>query len=691
MAVLLCSTIRNTFAQFILDSIEGREIQLEDFIEQSGKDEFDDDTYLEDLDLVAGAKLNINFASAEELEALGLLSDIQIKNILYYREHFGGLKSKYELLGIQELTMTDIRKILPYLKFAAEPDPPKPLKLQFQEGRHQLFLRYQQIIEKKLGFAAPKRNSDGSLSSRYLGLPARLYARYRFQYSTDLSIGLTVEQDAGEPFRHPSQVIGFDYLSGHFFLKNRGMIKRLVVGDYEVNLGQGLFFHQSYSGGKTSLVHKVKKRRMPFKPHTSANEAAYARGAAVELGLSPNWNIVAFASFRKIDANIRLATDTLFSEENTNSSFSSIQSSGLHRTASELGDKGTIRQGIAGGSLTYSNARVRIAANSAWTALSAPLKRTVRPDNQFNFNGDRLLNAGVDYHVLFRKISVFGELAFSDNGGWGLISGSDFRLPGSIRLTLVHRYYARHYHTLHAGSFGESSTPVNENGLFLGITCSPFKFAEWAFYIDMYRHPWLRYGIDAPSGGIDIQSLFTYRPKQHISLQVRGKYERKQENAPDNETAIDYLVPTVKGSFRISFSCQPTAGLMLKSRLEAVSYCDGVNKASRGMTMMQDIIYSFRKIPLTVYGRYILFQTDSYDARIYAYENDLLYVFSVPAYYGRGSRYYLMARIKASRHVHFWLRWSQTIWTDRETVSSGLEQIDGNTRSEIKLQMRIRF
>jgi hypothetical protein len=319
------------------------------------------------------------------------------------------------------------------------------------------------------------------------------------------------------------------------------------------------------------------------------------------------------------------------------------------------------------------------------------LERSAQLYNQYDFNGDRLINASLDYQYLNRNMSLFGEVAFSQNGGWGMLNGADFHLPGGTDLTIVHRYYAKDFQTLYAEAFGEGSRPVNEHGLYVGLTFSPFKYAEWSNYVDLYQHPWLRFGIDAPSRGIDMLSMFTYRPKRSITLQVRGRYERKQENAPDNDTQIDYLVPTVKSNFRIGFTYLPNYQLTLKSRVEFAWYNDGVNKTSKGIMVYQDINYRFRKIPLTLYGRYALFQTDTYDSRIYAYESDLLYVFSVPAYYGRGSRYYLMASIRASRNFSFWVRWSQTIWTDRQIVSSGLEEIMNNTKSEIKVQMRIKF
>jgi len=668
-------------------SIDGN--TLEDIIEQNDSEEFDDDTYLEDLLQARSNKLNINLATWEELEELGLLNDIQIRNIIYYREYFGTFKSPYELLGIEELTYEEVERLLPYLVFGETAARAKPLKEMFRDGKHTTFLRYQQVIEEKKGFTPPDTSSDGSLSSRYLGIKPRFYSRYRFQYGTDLSIGVTAEQDPGEPFKHPKQKIGVDYLSGHFFIKNRGVIKRLVVGDYEVNFGQGLFLNQSYGSRKTSEVHNIKKRRIPFKPHTSANEVEFSRGLAIELQLAESWSIALFGSYRKIDGNATLVDSTL--DAIGISSFSSIQTSGLHRTESELEDKAIIGTGSTGATIAYSGQKVRLAANASYFKFASPLERDLQLYNQFDFNGDQLINASLDYQYLNKNMSLFGEIAFSDNGGWGMLNGGNFHLPNSVKLTLAHRYYAKDYQTLFAEAFAEGSRPVNENGLYFGLSFSPFKYAEWKSYVDVYKHPWLRFGVDGPSYGVDMLSMFTYRPRYDMTFYVRGRFERKLDNAPDNETATDYLVSTVKSNFRLNYTYRPDYNLSLQTRLEFSWFNDGVNETAKGFMFMQDIKYSFDRIPLTLYGRYALYQTDTYDARIYAYESDLLYVFSVPAYYGRGSRYYLMAKIRANRHLHFWVRWSQSIWTDRQTVSSGLEEIGNNTKSEIKVQALIKF
>ncbi|MFO8022405.1 MAG: helix-hairpin-helix domain-containing protein, partial [Perlabentimonas sp.] len=77
--------------------------------------------------------------------------------------------------------------------------------------------------------------------------------------------------------------------------------------------------------------------------------------------------------------------------------------------------------------------------------------------------------------------------------------------------------------------------------------------------------------------------------------------------------------------------------------------------------------------------------------RIYAYENDVLYYFSIPAYYSRGTRAYLLAKYSFGRRMDIWFRIAQTYFADQDQLGSGLAQIDGSTRSDVRVQVRLKF
>ncbi len=93
--------------------------------------------------------------------------------------------------------------------------------------------------------------------------------------------------------------------------------------------------------------------------------------------------------------------------------------------------------------------------------------------------------------------------------------------------------------------------------------------------------------------------------------------------------------------------------------------------------------------PFQVTARYAIFDTEDYDNRQYAYENDVLLAYSMPAYNGTGVRKLLMIEYKMNRYISFWLRYSTIRYPYEEKTGSGLDTIDGNTRNDVKFQMRI--
>jgi hypothetical protein len=70
----------------------------------------------------------------------------------------------------------------------------------------------------------------------------------------------------------------------------------------------------------------------------------------------------------------------------------------------------------------------------------------------------------------------------------------------------------------------------------------------------------------------------------------------------------------------------------------------------------------------------------------------MLSSFSIPAYYGRGSRFYILLDYTITRKIEIWIRYGQTFYDDRTIISPGsLNEIDGNTKTEIKVQVKFKF
>ena len=89
--------------------------------------------------------------------------------------------------------------------------------------------------------------------------------------------------------------------------------------------------------------------------------------------------------------------------------------------------------------------------------------------------------------------------------------------------------------------------------------------------------------------------------------------------------------------------------------------------------------------------RLLYFETDSYNSRLYAYENDVLYGFSIPAFFDKGFRYYTNVNYDVSKKLSIWLRLARTTYLNRQTVGSGLDEIAGNSRTECRVQILWKF
>ncbi|MBP7613927.1 MAG: helix-hairpin-helix domain-containing protein, partial [Paludibacter sp.] len=107
---------------------------------------------------------------------------------------------------------------------------------------------------------------------------------------------------------------------------------------------------------------------------------------------------------------------------------------------------------------------------------------------------------------------------------------------------------------------------------------------------------------------------------------------------------------------------------------------------------LQDVTYAFEKIPLKFDLRYMMFDAADYENRFYTYEKDVLYAFSIPSFYGQGSRFYCNMRYELSDNFSLWFKFSQTIYADgRETIGTGLEMSKGNRRSDFRVMLKWNF
>lgn len=652
------------------------DIELENALETLAMEEdqiTEDDALWQRLKEFTKHPLNLNTATAQDLKTFLFLNDLQIQSFLQYRRLLGRLISIYELQAIPLWDIKTITKILPYVEvnkghaYATSYNFRDLLK----EGDVHFLLRYKRNIEKQRGY----KPIDSLGHTHYLGHPNALYWRLQYKFQQHYNIGITGESDAGEPFSGSGQK-GFDFYSFHFYIENGKLFNALAIGDYKINFGQGLINKQGLSFGKTGMVMMTSRSGQAIRPHTSAMEYGFYRGMALNLG-KKHFTTTLFFSKKPEDAN-------LLSEDTSYSYFHGLQHSGYHRSLTELEDKSSIKMWSSGGNIRYNFGKGHVAFNVVYHHFSDSIKRSGQLYQRFNPEGTSMMNASIDYALFLNKLYFFGETATDKKGALATINGILMSVDRHVDLSLLYRNYSRRYTSLYAQAFGESSRPQNESGFYGGIVIRPATHWQINAYSDFFKSPWLRYRVDAPSSGKEHFLQVNFTPSKKLQAYVRYRYKQKPINVL-KEDPLAEIVNTRKQNVRLFLQWKLSEYFRIRDQAEWVRFQEGQEKPEQGYMLYQNVRWKTNR---AWSGNFRLgyFHTDNYDTRLYAFENNVRYAYSIPSFYGKGVRAYINLRVNIGKKISLWTKIARTWYFDRTTVGSGWNEIAGNKRTKVILE-----
>ncbi len=685
--IILILLFSNNIRVVAQDVPQELQLILEQFLEEQELDEFDVSDIIIRLQSFQENPLNINKADYDDLKDLILLTDIQIQNILSHRAKYGELIRLEELQVIPGIDLETIKRIRPYISIK---DPNKfqnSISRMMREGRNEVFTKFRTILEDQKGF---QPNSEGI--TPYAGNSHRYFVRYRHNYENRFRYGITLEKDPGEEFFQGSNRQGFDYTTAHVYLKDySNFLKDIVVGDFSFSMGQGLIEHNDFGSGKSSWVTSIKKGGRAFKPYNSVNENDYFRGIGATIRPLKHFELSLMGSFKNIDATVIDPPEGIFVEpDNLDLEVSSIRIDGFHRTESEIKNKRAIRNLQTGGILKYTRKNYHIALNYLYTDFAAKFQPNTNLYRKFQDIPSQLHNISGDYSLRIKNWHFFGEAATNDGTQWAQLHGLLLGLDKTISAALLYRDYSPGYIAISPNAFGESFSIQNEKGMYVGLEIRPVYAWKFSVYGDIWENPWLRFQIDRPSDGKEFLARLDYIIKRKLNIYTQYSYEVKERNFNPTDTGTNGLANTNRHRVRMHLSYKVNKELELRSRLELSMFEQGGGN-SRGMLLYQDFIYKPIASPFRLSARYAIFDTDDFNTRIYAYENDILYEFFIPSFANKGSRFYINLRYDATRWLTAELRYARTQFENIDVISSGNNQINGNIQSEVKAQLVFRF
>jgi hypothetical protein len=644
------------------------------------EEDFDSDDYYIDLVHRLENPLPLNNAGRDELISLRFLSLPEVEAILRYRKLFGDFISIFELQAVEGLRDENLKRLV-YFVHVDEDHILKKLQAKnfYRTGKHEVFKKYKRILEQEAGFSPDNR--------KYAGSPDQLYLRYTYRYGSRISYGFTAEKDPGEEFFKGSQPYGFDYFSAHFFATDIGRIKKISAGDYQLQFGQGLVMWSGLAFGKGADVINIAKNARGILPYRSTDENRFFRGFAATYSVLPKLDASVFASLKMIDAGI-FPADTM---DDADFYISSFQLSGLHRTAGEIEKRKNLQEDVFGGDLTYRFSRVSVGVTTVFQKYSHPIAPSGSLYKIHNFSGNSINNTGFNFNYFTGNTFFFSEIAINSQRATAGIGGVLMSLHKNVDIGLLFRSYSPAYHANFSNAFRESGSVNNENGIYQSLSLRlPGRFTFKA-YADHFSFPWLQYLVDAPSNGYDYLADLNYRRSKNFEMYWRYRQRSKEKNSSEIVSQTKTPVKTLQQNFRYHVNYQLSHEITLKSRMEWSSFSSGLSEPQKGFLMYQDIKWCPKRKPYSFSGRYAVFDVENYYARIYTFESDVLYAFSVPFFQDEGVRYYLMAKYRVNRKTDFWLRLARTTLTDKEFFGSGNSRIDSNKKTEIKGQIRFRI
>ena len=640
----LCSVSYSVFGQE--KNLSNEIIEIAEELAAGENDQEAINIYIEQLHELTENPVKINSADESEMSRLFFLTDFQAKALEDYIRRSGNIVSAFELASIPGFDRPTAEMMIPFIDLS---DNHTGIT---DTVRFRSTLLSNYIIK-------PGEKDTSCLGSSY-----KLLSKYRFTAGR-FSGGFTTEKDQGEKL--------FDFVSGYLAFSGKGIIKKIIAGDFSARFGQGTGINTGIRTGLSLTAPGYMAARNEIRPYTSTDENNFFRGVAALLSFRKA-GMTIFYSNNRIDATTSYSQDSavIFTER--------FYETGLHNTSSLMLKKDAVTEISYGINLTCNFRYLKAGFSWSESRYSLPVIPDIsEPENIYDFTGAINRIFSVHYNSLINRILFYGEFSFNYPEKYAFVQGATLRPSDRLTVNFLYRNYSPGYASFHGNGPGINSSDSNEKGFLGNFTFEAAKHLFISAGCDVSHFPWLKYGCSFPSSARRTEIRFKYVPMENLAfdLAYNIRYAMLDNDLAQGIPQIKEMESRwLKGQVKYA----PGERLSFMTRID---YKTVQPSGSTGMLFLQDMVYSFRQIPVTLWFRYCIFNTDDWDSRLYAYENDLLYSFSIPALSGSGTRSYFMVKWEIGNRAELRAKYSLTSLAKEKNL---IEEKD-----ELKLQFRIWF
>jgi len=599
---------------------------------------------------------NLNEASKEELQTIPGVLPQEAVALTQLRKSLGSFSTIDQVKILPEIGDDLYKRIKMFVRVDAE-----------RTDRQNMF----QLRSRAIRDLQPRQ---GFLDSSFAGSSLKTYHRAIYGFHRDVEIGALFEKDAGETTHD-------GFTAGYGMIRNVLFLDQIIVGDYALEIGQGLALWRASAFGKSAEAVDIMRAGVGATPYRSTDEFNFFRGAAAFFRTNIPDGTLTFNGFVS-----RHAVDGTLQPDGSISSFYDV---GLFRTENERAKKNVARETLVGATAKYSSRNEWSLGFAAYTSV---FDHGILGERLGELNGTRLTVFSLDGDIHLGRMTLFGETATSGDGAVAAIFGLVLRAGRRTDIAVLYRDFNPRYVALHANAFDDNGHTNNERGMYGGIRQRIFDWLKVSGFVDLFAHPWVTFTNPFPTSGKDILLQVEAQPIRPLRLTARINLQQ-EERASNEQDAFGRRIAVseaeTRDRLRVTASYQITQSWRLKGRIET-SNIHGTLGTENGILLFYDVRFQASGSWFAE-ARVLFFDTDSFDSRIYEYENDLRGVFSNQALFGKGRRWYLLAGVSLLSPLQLTAKYSQTEKEGVTSLSSGPSLIRGSIDTRFSLQLDLRF
>ena len=559
----------------------------------------------------------ITALNSTKLSAIGIISHKQGIELDRYIATYGPLKSTYELQAVLGWDSPTIESILPFI----DPSIPWYKRLATTETKRQtkLFLSLNKLFKKK-----PKD---------VLGSGIKTLLTFQIAKKELYRIALIASKEPYEPFYwhgQKSSMYGpLAYWGGYVMLKNIDHFDTIVLGDYQVALGQGLILGSLFAIDKSQEVIKVMKVTQPsIKPHVSAQRKSRYRGLACSYHYGP-YQLLFFLSSQYLDI-------TLHQKKGETPYITTLHNRGISYTcAKALEKKNSVHEKIIGTALYYKapTSPLILGAQVLYNAYSIPINANKGTGHTLFFHGKTNTNLSLFANTLWHNCHLFGEIAQASNHSIAALAGVMRPLTKKLDTALLLYHYPPHFHSLHGNAFGRKGDHNrNKKGFYLALQYRPVYPIQFKAYLDWAQHLVPQKSLHhAPSCEKEIMFSTHYQPSYSHTYNLVLKATQKPKNKKGSSVYAPRLsmVNKVKATAKITYPLNKYHHAYTQIQC---TYLQEGQEHHYATALKQ--LFSYKSQNIQIKGWGMLYRSPTYNTAIRLYTHSLRPGLSYPAHYG---------------------------------------------------------